>query len=168
MTTIATDGNTIAADTQISGRWKNSVRAQKIFDINGDIVGISGELAECHSFLEWYEKGEPANDKPNIEEGSIDIMVLTADGKCYHYYHKLRPCEVSVPYAVGSGSEFAMGAMACGASPREAVEIAASLDPYTNDDIIVMRHRVEEVTVMASEVELVSGVLPGDDVDEDE
>lgn len=40
-------------------------------------------------------------------------------------------------YAVGSGSSFALGALAVGANERTALQVAATFDLYTNDDIEV-------------------------------
>lgn len=42
-------------------------------------------------------------------------------------------------YAIGSGSDYALGALAAGASAKKAVKIAAAYDSGTNDDVRVMR-----------------------------
>lgn len=40
---------------------------------------------------------------------------------------------------VGSGADFALGAIACGKSVKKALEIAADLDPYTGGELHVLK-----------------------------
>jgi len=42
-------------------------------------------------------------------------------------------------YAVGSGADWAIGALSAGASPEEAIKIASKFDLYTNDDVRTAR-----------------------------
>jgi ATP-dependent protease HslVU (ClpYQ) peptidase subunit len=63
-----------------------------------------------------------------------EMIGITHEGQVWHYSgnrsFELRP---DVPYAVGSGSPYALGAMAVGATAEEAVLAASRLDLYTND-----------------------------------
>jgi len=52
--------------------------------------------------------------------------------------------EGGFPFAIGSGSEFALGAMHAGATPLEAIRIASKLDIYTGGPLDVLW--VEQVT----------------------
>jgi hypothetical protein len=45
-------------------------------------------------------------------------------------------------YGIGSGSEFALGALHAGATPRKALEIAANLDVYTSKPFMKRESRV--------------------------
>lgn len=45
------------------------------------------------------------------------------------------PSKFKGPYAIGSGEEYAMGAMLAGCSALEAVKIAAKLDVYTGGPV---------------------------------
>jgi len=44
------------------------------------------------------------------------------------------------PWAIGSGADYALGAMAAGKDARAAVLIAASLDTSTGDGVTTLRH----------------------------
>jgi ATP-dependent protease HslVU (ClpYQ) peptidase subunit len=166
MTTIATDGVTIAADTQMQGRWRDAVRVQKVHYINGDLVGGAGDVAEIDAFKQWYADGADQDNKPQMDDSFV-ALVLTPEGECYYFYHKLCPIKVGTPYAIGSGAEFAMGAMLAGASPEEAVLIAAQLDNGTNDDIVVMGFETVKREVEVSRVKVISGSPPDWEDDED-
>jgi len=43
-------------------------------------------------------------------------------------------------FAMGSGKEFALGAMGQGASAEQAVDVAMRFDPGTGGEIMVLRH----------------------------
>ena len=61
---------------------------------------------------------------------SVNGRVYDLDGHCWVRNR-------SGLYAVGSGSNFAMGALWAGASVQEALEIAAANDPYTGGQLFV-------------------------------
>lgn len=42
-------------------------------------------------------------------------------------------------YAIGSGSEFALGALVAGVSPKDSVKVAAALDLYTGGDVRTLK-----------------------------
>lgn len=42
-------------------------------------------------------------------------------------------------YAVGSGSEYALGALVAGVSPKDSVKVAAALDLYTGGEVRTMK-----------------------------
>ena len=56
MTTIATDGKQMAADTLQVGEYIDQVESAKIFRIKGEIVGIAGDYSEARQYLEWLHK----------------------------------------------------------------------------------------------------------------
>lgn len=167
MTTIATDGKTIAADTLAVGRWKDSKRVQKVHSINGCLVGGAGELVEILRFKDWFEAGCPEDNKPDLED-SFSALVLYPDGTAKACYHKLYFYDVGLPYAIGSGAEYAMGAMVAGATPEEAVIVASMLDNNTNDDVIVMGFEDREEVVQYSAAVVLSGDAPDQPGDETE
>lgn len=53
--------------------------------------------------------------------------------------NECRPHEVDLPFACGSGSDYAIGAMLAGKSPREAVELAAKKNSATGGKIMEMK-----------------------------
>lgn len=77
------------------------------------------------------------NNGYNFEEGTEDDyrfkFILAIGGQLFEIADD---CSVCVRddglYGIGSGSEFALGAMHAGASPLKALDIAAKLDIYTS------------------------------------
>ena len=136
MTTIAWDGKTLAADTLCAGsfRMQNVV---KIFKVKKDLVGFSGDMQEGYSFLEWYKAGCKPDEKPTIT-GSFSGIVVRGS-RCYWVESNLIPAEVhDGRYALGTGSDFAMAAMYCGKTAKEAVEIAIYFDVHSGGEVTTL------------------------------
>ncbi len=131
MTTVAFKDGQLAADTLANSNGNRICHVTKIYERNGVLIAGSGSLAQCQRFWDWARtgmKGEPpAHDEEHGYEGALiwddHILLFTPIGIIR------RP---TAPFwATGSGWELAMGAMAAGATAREAVEIAAEVDLHT-------------------------------------
>jgi ATP-dependent protease HslVU (ClpYQ) peptidase subunit len=135
MTTIACDGQSMAADGQSTQNavavTKESVKVFRQPD--GSIVGMAGHAMYKSAMLKFLASGE----KPSVEIGPDDIsaLVLHLDGAIALYVGAEYQGDVSAPFSIGSGGEIALGAMLAGASPRQAVEIACQRDIYTGGTI---------------------------------
>lgn len=75
-------------------------------------------------------------DKEDWPDGGA-LVVLA--GKIFEVYSDFTVNEVLEFGGVGSGSDYAVGALAAGKSVRKALEIAADLDPYTGGDLIAYK-----------------------------
>lgn len=131
MTTIATDGKSMAGDGQRDHRGTvTNLNAEKIRRLpDGRLVGTSGDVAFGEMFVEWLENG---GDRPEYKgDGGFTALILMPCGELMLAGQDCHPCTINAPYAIGSGMDLAIGAMAAGASPAEAVEIAAAFDPHT-------------------------------------
>lgn len=164
MTTIIYKDGTFAWDTQVTWNGRSHIGDVKVFR-NGPVVfGVAGDGRVANVFkcadipdLNDYEPGFSVerwiikslvpslmgqlqelgaasieNSRINSETHTIiwvrgEVFYLSGDG-----------CVVSDEtgvYAVGSGSEFALGAVEAGASPRQAVKIATHLDLYSGGEV---------------------------------
>lgn len=131
MTTIACNKDVMAADSQATASNRSS-KVIKIFRVNGDIIGYSGTAEDGLIFAEWYKN----KTSPPELDSDFGALVLTGDGTIYEYGSKLMKMEVLEDfYAIGSGSDIAMGAMSAGADPKQAVKIAARFDVYTGEPV---------------------------------
>jgi ATP-dependent HslUV protease subunit HslV len=146
MTTIATDGQTMAADGLRKQHGAiidtDALKLRRLSD--GRIVGTCGDVAEGEMVVEWLEAGGGKDDKPTISDDTV-ALVLNLDGTVEIYDHHCRPIRVPAPIAIGSGCEFAMGALDAGASPQKAVVIATRRDPNSGGRISVMSLMVSRV-----------------------
>lgn len=132
MTTIACDGKTMACDSRQIGAYIDNVKAEKIREFNGCLIGNAGDPAMLQTFISWLNAGGDKSKKPDIDDNEF---LMLKDGKIYHYSKELNPVPTGTPSAIGSGASFAMAAMLCGKTPAEAVGIACQLDPFTGGDI---------------------------------
>jgi ATP-dependent protease HslVU (ClpYQ) peptidase subunit len=135
MTTVCWDGKTMAADKQMTlGNMRHTNTQGKI--LRGEYHGLpalfAGAGTKVHSaaVIEWLVAGMPDERKPEMPEGpdSFTVFVVTEHG-LYLYVDSLRPIPLGIcKWAIGSGEDYAHGAMAAGANAKKAVEIACSFD----------------------------------------
>lgn len=137
MTTIATDGNSMAGDGLLTcGNLVHSYREQKVFLLgDGRIMGICGYAFGLQAWADWLEDPE-ANPIPQADKEDVEFLVLETDGTCWCYNGVGQRYQQPVPVAVGSGAGYALAAMRAGADPTEAVDIACYLDTKTGGHII--------------------------------
>ena len=138
MTTIAWDGTTLAADTQIVTSFGSKRPGHKIYVGDARVFGGVGGIANCQRIAAWLLNGEP---KPTLEgedgEGTNGIVIDRATGGAWIVEGKLcdmLPLEPG-PFAIGSGRDSARAAMALGHSAVDAVLLASKLDAWTGGEI---------------------------------
>lgn len=140
ITTIAATKSSIACDRQFTYRENTKLRGStKILEINGDIckevfdvkkalLGFAGNADMWGEIVSWF--AYPEGKFPKCR--GIEFLLLTSEKKLFHGTNMrnwmLLP---DGQFAIGSGAEFAMGAMTSGKTPLEAVKIASKHDPMT-------------------------------------
>lgn len=133
MTTIAVDGQTLASDRQCCASFKT--RTRKIWKLrDGSLFGGAGVFEQVLEVRAWLEDG---GDKPH---GLSDFAgILVKAGKVYVLEEKLMLDRIYERcHSVGSGSPFAISAMALGKTAKEAVLFAARFDPRTGGGVDVL------------------------------
>jgi hypothetical protein len=137
MTTIAWDGQTLAADTLACASGLRRV-AHKLFRCRRYIFGMTGLQADGHIIAQWLRDGASLRDPAPISEDGINGLVIDLDdGRVYVVEGKratLVPVHEPV-FAVGSGRDFAIAAMTFGKTAQEAVEFSARFDVYTGGEV---------------------------------
>src|SRR5690606_10680163 len=123
MTVIAWDGKTVAADRKISGSGPSG-EFTKLYDLpDGRVAALFGEAASALSLLKWV-MGECAEFPKDW--GADGSLIIFGGGRpqVFNTRHEIPiSCEDDV-MAWGSGAMVAVGALAHGATAKEAVEIA--------------------------------------------
>lgn len=135
MTTIATDGKSMAGDSLVTANSERvgfAIKVRRAKD--GRIFGCCGDAADAVLFGQWINGELP--EKPTLDE-RFAALVLNADGKVFYHGQKLVPLEYMVPMTLGSGEGIAMGAMLMGADPRKAVELSILRDAHSGGEITV-------------------------------
>jgi len=132
MTTVAWDGKLLAGD-RLCCFGGTPVVTTKVFALNGVLIGTAGLKVDGILFREWVEKGRPADKKPVVGDNFTGLLVEASGELIYYDGPKLVPVPMPAGqrWSLGSGCDFALGAMAAGASAIQAVEIACVLDVNT-------------------------------------
>lgn len=151
MTTIAYDGKTLVSDSQSSiGDLKYEADCQKLFPDVGPFVvlGVAGSYQDCMDIIEVISEYNKINHIRSLDFKELDwkaeMIGITHEGQVWHYSgNRSFELRADVPYAVGSGADYALGAMAVGATATEAVLAAAKLDLYTNEVLQVAEIKLE-------------------------
>lgn len=94
------------------------------------IVGFAGAASDIVTVVSYFTSPEKFKSPPRVR--GLSGLVLTASQNIFMFDDYQKWLAVDQPfYAIGSGSAYALGAMANGASPKEAVKAAMQHDSYT-------------------------------------
>lgn len=131
MTTIAWDGRVLAADTQCSIHRMSTEKLHRLAD--GSLVGMAGNSGTCLRVVKALDAGEVEPFDP----GEYAYLRVWPDGRA-----EFSTGDGAVPmqqpyFAIGSGADYAMGALAMGADAMAAVRIAALFDSHTGGRVEV-------------------------------
>ena len=147
MTTIVTDGKTIAADGRtLAGFEIANSASRKLRYVPGSghpamIVAVCGVSAIKEVVCSWLAAGADAAAAPRHtpETDGWSALVLTAEvplrritSVCPYFE------EVPFPFGDGAGGDAALAAVLAGRTPREAVEIVASRWTHTGGEIVAL------------------------------
>lgn len=145
MTTIAwhRESRSLAADTgSTMGDMRLAGHVHKLgFGPNNALVAAAGRAGFCVAFLKWA--ADPTDKSPPVATSTDDYfdrgIVIDANGTIEMFEPAGAYIVRDAPYfAMGSGRDFAIGAMAAGAGAGRAVEIAMLHDPWTFGMVDVM------------------------------
>lgn len=145
MTTVAWRAGCIAADRLLDG-WMQDCKLFRLKD--GSILSGAGQYDDILEVAAWIKGGCKKADKPDFSQRSddetSDLILACPDGKAYWLTMPwLRRVEIKDEfYAIGSGAKVALGAMAAGATARQAVEIAARFDDATGSGVDALEVRL--------------------------
>lgn len=145
MTVIAYRSGIMASDSMCvfdTGGPGTKSTCNKILRRKGFLLAVAGNLTPPDElFLEWFFQNADTYEKPPLAHYKFDALVATPEGKLQSWDQKGRFDVIGKPFfAIGAGCEFAMGAMAAGATARKAVEIAIGLSPLCSGPVQVKKH----------------------------
>lgn len=147
MTTIAWDGKSIAGDRLMTiGGTPVTSPESKIRKLTYDgqpaLAGHSGTSEYGRALVAWIADGCRPGDAPELrtdEDNGCAAMVCTREGVTL-FSNSVRGVFLGkIRWAMGSGADYALGAMAAGASAKRAAEIAIALDVNSGFDVDVLK-----------------------------
>lgn len=134
MTTIATDGRSMVCDGRScvgdTIACNNAVKITRLKD--GSLLGLSGRASVQPKLAAWLNN-EGAFPKDCGDWSALHL--LPGEVRFYNQDASEGYNPLDLPAAVGSGREFAIGAMLAGASAQKAVHIATQADPFSGGKI---------------------------------
>lgn len=148
MTTIVTDGKTIAADGRaLIGFEITSATARKLRYVSaadgrpGMVVAFCGSAPLMDAVCRWLVAGAEPNmvPRPAADADGWSALVLTADWPLRRITSTCPYFEpVRAPFGDGAGGDAALAAVLAGRTPRDAVEIVASRWTHTGGEIVAL------------------------------
>lgn len=144
MTTIAVSRKLrmMVSDTSVTAGAARLPTTPKMWRRKDCIVGIAGALLGGEHFAKWVDRRDGPRPK-----GSYDALLLYKDGRIswFHEGHEEQFIDGYDFFAIGSGKEYAMGAMEAmntmglTIDPRIAVRASAKYDVWTVEPIRTLR-----------------------------
>lgn len=115
----------------------------KLRRINGDCCGVAGDWDIGQEILHWYERGAKPEDYPEFQKKEnefVGLLVVTKDKRVLKYERSPYPMDFTEAgvFAMGSGRDFAYGALECGADAIKAVWVASRYDAYCGFGVDVL------------------------------
>lgn len=144
MTTIVYRDGILAADSQTTvGKFALTNDSLKISKLkNGGYFAGSGTVCEIKMLFDWYNNGK----RHGSESKQLNCIALVIEKeKIFILYGDLYKFEVKESYvAIGSGRDFAYGALYMGATAKEAVKAACRFDCYSGGKIKEVKIKVKQ------------------------
>ena len=145
MTTIAYDGNIIAADGQVTDDDTiTDTEVIKLYNFVTEggadvVVAYTGALEGKTRFESWASCQAISDSQEDLwaelELEGLVFEALVVGKNCLSFEEGRHPSLCHGAQALGNGAKFALAAMKCGKNAIEAVEIASQLDIYTGGKI---------------------------------
>ena len=140
MTIIVFKEGILAADTLlVSNVDAVAGEAMKIGMCEGFMGGATGNVIETAAFLEWVENGADWAKYPEFKD-PFTGLIINRENVVWHGGKGGISRPVIAPFhAIGSGEEVAKGALGAGATAKEAVQVAISIDLFCGGHVDTLR-----------------------------
>lgn len=133
MTVIVWDGKSLTTDKQATqSNLMRTVTKSRI--IRGHLCAVAGDWDLAQEMFVWFERGAKPDEVPPFfrsKEDWVAFVAITPDKRVLKFERSPYPMDFTETvendgwFVFGSGRDFAVGALAMGASPEEAVRIAS-------------------------------------------
>jgi ATP-dependent protease HslVU (ClpYQ) peptidase subunit len=106
----------------------------KIRKLRGHLCAVAGDWDYAQDLFTWFEDGADARILPafqKTDQNWVAFLVITPDKRVLKYERSAYPMDYTESvkkdgwYVFGSGRDYAVGALAMGATATEAVKIAS-------------------------------------------
>lgn len=99
-----------------------------LFECDKAFIGFSGNASQWASVVGWFT--DPTQKPPRLKD--LELLMLTSKKKIFHSNVLTEWVGLTDKhFSIGSGCAYALAALECGKSPKEAVLIASKRDCFT-------------------------------------
>jgi hypothetical protein len=141
MTIIVWDGTTLAAD-RMASRNGHASTVDKMWRHKGELIAHSGTYFQGELMRRWYMAGADVDTFPYCRDKNYetDMIVVGKDGlvRLYNDGPMAAPL-YDRQFAMGSGRDYAYGAMAMGADAVVAANVACSHETGCGMGVMAMK-----------------------------
>jgi hypothetical protein len=139
MSVVAWDGKTVAADRRacIADAAMTTTKLW-LLPATDVVIASTGDQSFGLAMVDWWRKGADPSAWPPFQATDDWARIIIFEPGQAPYCYERQPVRQVVEdqfMAWGSGREFALGAMAMGATAREAVEVACRFNVYCGNGI---------------------------------
>jgi hypothetical protein len=130
MSIIVWDGKSIAADKQATNNGFRHTTT-KLRRSLGLVLAYTGDQDSAEAMVHWFEMGADVEKYPAFQndEKRWARLIIVSEHNVIVYERTPHPLNIEDAFmAWGAGRDYAIGALACGKSAREAVEITCRFD----------------------------------------
>lgn len=141
MTVVCYRDGIMASDSLITADLTRHGSIEKI-SINkaGWIGGTAGLIVTCEVFHAWLKAGASGVFTGTTAGDDFAAILISPSGVMYHVDDTGRRCKVKSDFmSIGSGCDFALGAMQHGANAIRAVEAAIALSTNCGGEIQIIK-----------------------------
>lgn len=100
--------------------------------IEPNYAGILETMSAFYEYSKLLHENDPSN--ANAEDQGNSFLIIV--GRKLFYVSALDIMEITSYFAIGAGQEYAFASLASGASPVDAVKVAASLCVYVREPVV--------------------------------
>lgn len=148
MSIVAWDGRSMAADKLCVSADMRTTSTKLVRLQSGVLLAWVGESGGGKALLDWYLGGGMRDKWPDAQKTENWTRLIVAENGYVSFYER-EPFSQRVEesfMAWGSGRDFAMGAMAMGASAKEAVEVASRFSTTCGNGVDCFPYPAEMVS----------------------
>ncbi len=146
MTTIAYNhrDREMATDSQATaGYCTVSTTTTKLFRVVDGWLAFCGNWADAQCLMDYL-----AGDEVDLKGLEVGAFIMPDTGNPYQLVlsnaGRVQQMPISCSFALGSGSDYALGAMEAGASAKDAVKAAIKYDVFSGGRVVVKKRGVKK------------------------
>lgn len=142
MTVIAYRAGVLAADTMaVHNEHIKVLNSCKVIKRRGHLLAVAGDLCPANPLiLKWFFAKSGMEKRTPYHGMKFDLMVITPEEQIQMWDQRGEVEIMHVPfYAIGSGKEYAMGAMEMGATAQQAVAAAIKWCPTVGGKVVARK-----------------------------